>query len=116
MNKKNVIVTFAATILVLAIAVAPIAAQTQDVLKPGEYTAKVKALVCAGCGPLIVKTMKAMKEIDSVSVDSANKTVKFAVKKDATLKAADLQKALKGAADAMGMGADYTLSDLKATR
>ncbi len=116
MNKKTVIVTSAATMLLFAIAAAPIAAQAQDVLKPGEYTAKVKALVCAGCGPLVVKTMKALKEIDSVSVDSAKQTVQFAVKKDTTLKTADLQKALKGAADAMGMGADYTLSDLKATK
>ncbi len=116
MNRKNVIVIAVAAMALLAIAVAPIAAQTPDVLKAGEYTAKVKALVCAGCGPLIVKTMKAMKEIDTVSVDQAKKTVQFTVKKDAALKTADLQKALKGAADQMGMGADYTLSELKAAR
>ncbi len=103
-----------AFVLLAMIAAIPAAAQkSPDVLKAGEYTAKVKALVCGGCGPLVKKTMEGMKQISSVSVDSANKTVQFAVKKDATIKVTDLQKALDSAAKEMGMGADYTLLDLK---
>jgi hypothetical protein len=51
-----------------------------------------------------------------VKVDQDKKTVQFTVKKDATVKVSDLQKALKAAADRMGMGADYTLSDLHPTK
>lgn len=117
MKTKTVLFASIATLILLAMISAPILArQSQDILKPGEYTAKVKAIVCGGCGPLIVKTMRAMKEIDSVTVDSEKMTVQFVVKKDQTLKMADLQKALKAAADQMKMGADYTLSDLKATK
>jgi hypothetical protein len=118
MNSKTRRFTAAAALILLALMVAaPIAvSQSDDVLKPGAYTAKVKAIVCGGCGPLIQKTMTGMKEIEAVSVDQANKTVKFAVKKDTTLKVTELQKALKAAADKMGMGADYTLSELKAAK
>jgi len=103
----------ALAVLALVAAAIPVSAQAQEELKPGAYTAKVKAIVCGGCGPLIQKTMQGMKEIESASVDQEKKTVQFAVKKDTTLKVADLQAALKAAADRMGMGADYTLSELK---
>jgi len=117
MKTKTALFASIATLILLAMISAPILAQqSQDILKPGEYTAKVKAIVCGGCGPLIKKTMLAMKEIDSVTVDSEKMTVQFVVKKDTTLKMADLQKALNAAADQMKMGADYTLSDLKATK
>ena len=103
-----------AFVLLAMLSAIPAAAQkAPDVLKAGDYTAKVKALTCGGCGPLVKKTMEGMKAISSVNVDSATKTVQFAVKKDATIKLADLQKALDGAAKSMGMGADYTLLDLK---
>lgn len=103
-----------AFVLLAMLAAIPAAAQKgPEVLKAGEYTAKVKAITCGGCGPLIKQTMEKMKEISSVNVDSTSKTVQFAVKKDATIKLADLQKALNGAAKGMGMGADYTLLDLK---
>ncbi len=103
-----------AFVLLAMIAAIPAAAQkAPDVLKAGEYTAKVKAIACGGCGPLIKQTMEGMKAISSVNVDSTSKTVQFTVKKDATIKMADLQKALDTAAKNMGMGADYTLLDLR---
>ncbi len=96
---------------------APMAAQQEKgVMAAGIYTAKVKAIVCGGCGPLIKSTLEGMKQIEAVSVDQAQKTVQFTVKKNSTVKLADVQKALKGAADKMGMGADYSLSDLKQTK
>jgi hypothetical protein len=117
MNRKSAFWA-AVTALVLAVMIgAPLACgQSQDVLRSGTYAAKVKAIVCDGCGPLIQKTLQGMKEIEAVKVDQDKKTVQFTVKKDATVKVSDLQKALKAAADRMGMGADYTLSDLHPTK
>ena len=113
-TRTSFMIAVTAFILVAMVAVAPIAAQkAPEVLKTGEYTATVKAITCGGCGPLIKRTMEGMKEIDSVSVDSKNKTVQFAVKAGATVDYANLQKALDAAAEKMGMGADYTLLDLK---
>ncbi len=107
----------AAFVLVSMIAALPAAAQkAPDVLKSGEYTATVKAMVCGGCASLVKQTMRENKNIDAVSVDSAKNTVQFSVKKDATVKVADLQKALDAAAKNMGMGADYTLMDLKSAK
>jgi hypothetical protein len=117
MKTRTLLTVVTGFVLLAMIAVAPIAAQNApEVLKTGEYTAKVKAITCGGCGPLIKKTMEGMKEIATVSVDSTSKTVQFAVKKDASVKLADLQKALDAAAKNMGMGADYTLLDLKAAK
>jgi hypothetical protein len=118
MKIRNTFLPLFSTFVLLAlIAAIPAAAQkAPEVLKAGEYSASVKALVCGGCGPLVKQTMEGMKDIGSVSVDSAKKTVQFSVKKDATVKVADLQKALDGAAKKMGMGADYTLLDLKPAR
>jgi hypothetical protein len=115
MKTKALYLTAVTTfLLIVMIAAAPVAAQKpQDVLKPGEYVAGVKAITCGGCGPLIKRTMEGMKEMESVTVDSQKKTVHFIVKKDATVKVVDLQKALDAAAQKMGMGADYTLLDLK---
>jgi hypothetical protein len=110
-----------ATIVVLGLLTAVFAAaavvqQSQDVLTAGTYTANVKALVCGGCGPLVKQTLMGMKQLDAVSVDSTKQTVQFTVKKNATVKLADIQKILKGAAAKMGMGADYTLSEVKPTK
>jgi copper chaperone CopZ len=118
MKTRTVVLIAAATLASLAVIFAgPTGAQqSKDVLTAGTYTAKVKAIVCSGCGPLIKQALEKMKEIDSVSVDSQKKTVQFAVKKNSTVKLSDLQKALKAAADRMGMGADYTLLDLKALK
>jgi hypothetical protein len=87
--------------------------QSKDMLMPGTYTAKVKAIVCGMCGPLIQKTLQNFKELDAVTVDQKNSTVQFSVKKDSMTAMGDLQKALDAAAKRMGMGADYTLSDVK---
>jgi hypothetical protein len=87
--------------------------QSKDMLMPGTYTAKVKAIVCGGCGPLIQKTLQNFKELEAVTVDQKSSTVQFSVKKDSMTTVGDLQKALDAAAKRMGMGADYTLSDVK---
>jgi hypothetical protein len=89
------------------------AGQSEDMLMPGTYTAKVKAIVCEGCGPMIQKTLQNFKEIEAVSVDQKSRTVQFSVKKDSMTTLVNLQKALDTAAKRMGMGADYTLSDVK---
>jgi hypothetical protein len=86
---------------------------SKDMLMPGTYTAKVKAIVCEGCGPLIQKTLQNFKELEAVTVDQKSKTVQFSVKKDNMATLVDLQKALDRAAKSMGMGADYALSDVK---
>jgi hypothetical protein len=113
MNKKVHIVM--ATLIVSALMLAgPVPAQkAPDVLKAGQYSAKVKAIVCGGCVPLIQKTLQTFKEIEAVTVDQKSSSVQFAVKKDTTVKMADIQKALDTAANQMKMGADYTLSDIK---
>jgi copper chaperone CopZ len=115
MNSRKALVTLTAALVFLAM-IGLAVGQSPDILKPGDYSAKVKAITCGGCGPLIKKTMQAMKEIESVTVDSEKKTVQFVVKKDNPLKLSELQKALNAAADKMGMGADYTLLDLKPTK
>jgi hypothetical protein len=89
------------------------AAQSAESLSAGTYVANVKAIVCSGCAPLIKETMENTKMIDSVLVDSKASTVQFQVKKDKIVKVSDLQKALNAAASKMGMGADYTLKNIK---
>jgi len=84
-----------------------------DMLMPGTYTATVNSIVCDGCGPLIERTLRNFEEIGAVAVDQKSKTVRFAVKKEAGIAVGDLQEALDEAAGRMGMGADYTLSDLR---
>jgi copper chaperone CopZ len=84
----------------------------EQTLKEGQYMAKVKAIVCGGCGEYIQKAMNEVKGIESVSVDQEKSMVHFAVKKGETVRTADLQKNLKAWAEKMGMGADYQLSGL----
>jgi hypothetical protein len=110
MNRKLIVVLAAMMLPALVLAVSPAA---QDVLKAGQYTAKVKAIVCDGCGPLIQKTLQGYKELDAITIDQKTSTVQFTVKKGSTVKMAEIQKALNAAANKMGMGAGYTLSDLK---
>jgi hypothetical protein len=86
------------------------------VLPSGNYSAKVAAMVCDGCPSLIQKTMLGVKGIGSTTVDQKTREVHFSVKENASVKWSDLQKALKASADKMGMGADYTLSDLKSVK
>ena len=87
--------------------------QSKDMLMSGTYTAKVKAIVCGECGPQIQKTLQNFKELDAVTVDRKSSTVQFSVKKNSMTSLLVLQKALDTAAKRMGMGADYTLSDIK---
>jgi hypothetical protein len=87
--------------------------QSKDMLMPGTYTARVKEIVCGMCGPLIQKTLQNFKEIEAVTVDQKSSTVQFSVKKDSMTAISAIQKALDAAAKNMGMGADYTLSDVK---
>ncbi len=87
-----------------------------SMLTGGQYTAKVKAIVCGGCAPLIEKAMKGFKDIESVSVNSEASTVNFSIKKGTKVNQSELQKALKNSADKMGMGANYELYELKALK
>ncbi len=115
MNARRVLGTVVVSVALLgAIAMTTVIARAaEDVLNAGTYTAKVKALTCRGCGPLVKKTMEELKPIESAAVDQQASTVQFTVKKDTTIKLSEIQTALKAAADKMGMGADYTLSDVK---
>lgn len=87
--------------------------QSKGTLMPGTYTAKVKAIVCGDCVPMIQKTLQNFKELEAVTVDKKSSTVQFSLKKGSMTTQLDLQKALDTAAKRMGMGADYTLSDVK---
>jgi copper chaperone CopZ len=82
-------------------------------LAPGTYSATVKALVCEGCPPLVTEALSKQKGIDKISVDPKTSTAKFTVLKNSQVSLAELQKALDAAAGEMGMGADYTLKNLK---
>lgn len=82
-------------------------------LATGRYTAKVKALVCGACAKKIMETARTFPGIENMSVDQKTSTLNFAVAPDAHIDVAKLQAALKAASDEMGMGADYSLSDIR---
>ena len=82
-------------------------------LSSGQYTAKVKAIVCGGCGTLIQKTLTNFQELEAITIDQKASLLQFTVKKSASVKLANLQEALDESAKKMGMGADYTLSEVK---
>ena len=83
-------------------------------LGAGQYTAQVAMLACGACGSNVEQTLQKLPGVENAKVDSNKSTVTFAVKKGAKIAVSDLQKALKASADQMGMGADYTLSKIKA--
>ena len=83
------------------------------VLQAGTYTAHVAAIPCEGCPPIIESTMLSQKGIASAKADQKTSTLAFTVKPEARVKVSDLQKALKAASDQMGMGADYSLKNIK---
>jgi hypothetical protein len=87
--------------------------QSKGMLMPGTYTARVKAIVCGECVPQIQKALQNFKELEAVTVDKKSSIVQFSVKRGSMTTQSDLQKALNTAAKRMGMGADYTLSDVK---
>ncbi len=86
---------------------------TKGVLKAGSYSAKVAALVCAACPPEVEKALKTFPGIERIAVSQEKSTVSFKIKKGASVNEAKLQAALKAASDKEGMGADYSLRDLK---
>lgn len=83
------------------------------VLPTGEYSARVKTLACDGCAPLIEKTLRSIKEIGPVHVDTKESRVHFSVAKGASIKWSVLQAALNKSAGQMGMGADFTMSNFR---
>jgi len=93
-----------------------VAAAKDQTLAAGSYSATVKAIVCEGCAQFITETLKKNPALETISVDPKAKTVSFTVKKSATVKVSELQKALKLSAAEMGMGADYSLSDIKSAK
>jgi hypothetical protein len=101
-------------LMVMASVVLALGATQMDkpVLKTGNYTAKVTAIPCEGCPPIIEKTMLDQKGIGSAKADQKTSSLAFTVKPGAAVKVADLQKALKAASNQMGMGADYTLKNV----
>lgn len=82
-------------------------------LTSGRYTAKAKALVCGACAKKITDTARAFPGIKNVTVDEKSSTLNFTVDPDAHVDAAKLQAALKASSDEMGMGADYTLLNIR---
>jgi hypothetical protein len=113
-SRLQIPVITVAVLLLLSLGIVLAHPLVTDTLAPGTYVAKVKAIVCEGCGPLIQKTLQNFKELEAVTVDQKNKTVQFSVKKGGTATVSTLQKALDAAAKSMGMGANYSLLDLKA--
>lgn len=87
----------------------------EEMLSPGRYTATVKAFVCDGCAEWITTKLKTEKSLEDVTADQKTRVVQFTVKKEAKVKRADIQKVLDAAAKEMGMGADFTLTELKKT-
>lgn len=85
------------------------------VLSAGQYSATVAALPCEACAPKVQETLGKAEGVESVTVDPKTKTVTFRVKEGNNVKISELQKSLKAASAEMGMGADYTLHDVKKT-
>lgn len=104
-----------AVVVAVPAAAAPKKAKDRS-LGEGRYVARVAALVCSSCADEVERTLKGFKELDDVKVEQASSSVSFAVKPGAKVGMASLQKSLKAAAAKMGMGADYTLKDVKAVK
>ncbi|TXH29781.1 MAG: hypothetical protein E6Q99_00260 [Elusimicrobia bacterium] len=83
-------------------------------LAPGGYGATLPAFVCGGCAEWVQGHLAKDKRLTGVAVDPASRALTFRVKPGAPVTAAELQKALDAAATQMGMGADYTMTELKA--
>lgn len=82
-------------------------------LGPGDYSAKVKAIVCSGCGSFIEKTMRQVPGVTTAKADNDAATVQFSVAKGQKVSLPNLQESLRASADQMGMGADYELYEIK---
>lgn len=111
MNRKILLCGF---VTMAAAVMSPGATAAEDqILRAGSYTAQVAAIPCEGCPPIIESTMLAQPGIVSAKADQKTSTLVFTVKPEARVKVSDLQKALKAASDQMGMGADYSLKNIK---
>lgn len=108
MLKRMMLAAMMTGMVVVGAWAAPKKAQT---LKPGKYNATAKAVVCSACAAEIEKTLKGFPGVEGVTVVPEGGGVRFKVKK--AVKLDDLQKALRADSDKMGMGADYTLRDIK---
>ncbi len=86
-----------------------------EVLSPGRYTATIKAFVCEGCAEWVQSKLAVVKALDQVTANQKTRVVQFTVKKNLKIKRGDIQKVLDAAAKEMGMGADFTLTELKKT-
>ncbi len=114
MNTKKLIPALSLWIAVPFLAAnAPKAAIADATLKGGAYTAKVNAMVCEGCADFITQALKTNRNVENIAVDPKTKTVAFTIKPNAQVKVSALQAALKAKADEMGMGANYSLSELQ---
>ena len=91
----------------------PVTKVGDDLLAPGRYTGTIKAFVCGGCAEWVQSKLSAVKALDQVTADQKTREVQFTVKKEAKVKQGDIQKVLDAAAKEMGMGADFTLTELK---
>jgi hypothetical protein len=111
--KRRLILSSLLVGLSATIALAETPAVKDQVLMSGTYTAQVTAIPCEGCPPVIEKTMLDQQGILSAKADQKTSTLTFTVKPEAQVNVSDLQKALKSASDEMGMGADYTLKNVK---
>lgn len=112
MKALTIVVSLIGFTVGVTFAAAPKTRSKPQAMTAGEYSAKVKAIVCSGCVPIIEKTMREFPGIESVSVEQETSTVRFTVKKGARVNLAKLQETLKAAAGTMGMGADYRLLEL----
>ncbi|MDE2291796.1 MAG: hypothetical protein KGL53_06910 [Elusimicrobia bacterium] len=110
--RKSLAVVLVAGLAGAAGAAAAVKAKQPRTLGPGAYTASIKALICSACGPKVMETMRGVRGVSGVSVDQRKSLLKFTVRKGAKLDVAGLQKRLKAASDAMGMGADYSLREI----
>jgi copper chaperone CopZ len=113
MKQKTFVVAGAILSLAVLYALAQPEVSPVKTLGPGTYSAKLKALVCDACAPEVKQTLGKQNGIGDVSVDQKTSTVLFTVKEDAKVKLSDVQKALDASSADMGMGADYTLYDVK---
>lgn len=115
MNKNLLAVAVLAVLAVPGLAAKPEksekAAKPAPSLSAGRYSAKIKMLACEGCGGEVEKALNGVKGVEAAKVDSKTSTVDFSVK--SAVKTAELQKTLKGAAEKMGMGADFSLSKIQ---
>ncbi len=115
MGIKKTLSSIAAVALLASVgfAAAPKAKAKPTTLKQGHYSAQVKAIICGACAPKILETVRGFPGIEDVSVDQDKSQLAFTVKAGAKVSLSKLQVKLKAASDEMGMGADYTLRDVK---